>query len=155
MTSSPTDRPTLLVDVMCGKLATYLRMCGYDTAYALDRGIEADEAILELARREDRLLLTRDVELARRAGDRGRRVEAREPTEQLAELAAMGFDLNLRVVRCASCNGELIEIDAAQSTPIDVPDPVDTPVWRCPACGQHFWRGSHWTDLERTLSEID
>ena len=26
----------LLVDVMCGTLATYLRMCGYDAAYALD-----------------------------------------------------------------------------------------------------------------------
>ena len=34
-----TDR--LLLDVMLGKLAVYLRMCGYDAAYAGDLGVEA------------------------------------------------------------------------------------------------------------------
>jgi len=36
-----------LLDTMLGKLATYLRMCGYDTAYALDEEAEADDALLE------------------------------------------------------------------------------------------------------------
>ncbi len=31
-----------LLDVMCGGLVAYLRMCDYDTAYASDYGIEAD-----------------------------------------------------------------------------------------------------------------
>jgi uncharacterized protein with PIN domain len=48
----------LLVDATVG-LATYLRMCGHDAAYALDRGVEADDALLELARIEERRLVTR------------------------------------------------------------------------------------------------
>jgi uncharacterized protein with PIN domain len=31
----------LFVDAMLGRLVTYLRMCGYDMAYALDEGIES------------------------------------------------------------------------------------------------------------------
>lgn len=42
-----TDR--LLLDVMLGKLAVYLRVCGYDTAYALGRGLEAQLAELRAA----------------------------------------------------------------------------------------------------------
>jgi hypothetical protein len=45
----------LLLDVMLGKLATYLRMCGYDAAYAVERGIEADDALLARADAEGRL----------------------------------------------------------------------------------------------------
>lgn len=56
-----------LLDVMCGKLAVYLRMCDYDTAYALDRGLEDDDHLRDLARREERVLLTRDRDLAARA----------------------------------------------------------------------------------------
>ena len=53
-----TDR--LLLDVMLGKLAVYIRTCGYDAAYAGDRGLEADARIREVAASEGRLLLTRD-----------------------------------------------------------------------------------------------
>lgn len=53
---------SLLLDVMCGTLATYLRMCGNDAAYALDRDVEADERLREIAADENRVLLTRDEE---------------------------------------------------------------------------------------------
>lgn len=59
----------LLLDVMCGTLATYLRMCSYDAADALDRDVEADETIRKIAAAEDRTLLTRDEDLAARADD--------------------------------------------------------------------------------------
>ena len=65
----------LLCDVMLGSLVTYLRMCGYDAADALDRGIEADERLLELAREEGRTLLTRDRQLAARARTDGTETE--------------------------------------------------------------------------------
>jgi len=106
----------LLLDVMLGKLATYLRMCGYDAAYALDRGIEADPAILELAEAEDRLLVTRDVELARRAD--GLLLETKDVTDQLRELADAGFVLQLSEPRrCATCNGQLEPVAPATRTP--------------------------------------
>ena len=55
-----------LLDVMLGKLATYLRMCGYDNTYVLDAGLEADDEISEYAARSDRNLVTRDQQLANR-----------------------------------------------------------------------------------------
>ncbi|PSQ40099.1 hypothetical protein BRD13_00720 [Halobacteriales archaeon SW_5_70_135] len=55
----------LLLDAMCGGLRAPLRMCGHDTAYALDRDVEADDRLLALAREEERTLITRDRELAR------------------------------------------------------------------------------------------
>jgi len=155
--SSDRERPRdrLLLDVMLGKLATYLRMCGYDAAYALDRGIEADDPIVALARTEERTLLTRDRGLAARTDD-AVLLSAREPVEQLRELRAAGFRLELpdRPVRCSRCNGVVEAVDGDEPTPGYAPDPAGTDVWRCRDCGQCFWRGSHWADVAATLAEL-
>ena len=145
-----------LLDVMCGKLATYLRFCGYDAAYALDRGVEADDALVAMAREEDRRLLTRDVALAERAGDRGFLLHDRDVEGQLRELAAAGLELTLdeQPARCGACNGPVERVPADASVPEYARDPGETAMWRCRACGQHFWKGSHWRRVEETLAEI-
>jgi len=149
-------RGPFLLDVMLGKLASYLRMCGYDAAYALDRGIEADEEVLDLARAEDRTLLTRDVQLAGRAG-RSLLLTEREPVDQLRELATAGLalDLDERPSRCGRCNGPVERVSDGDETPDYAPDPVETPQWRCTECGQVFWRGSHWDRVRETLAGLD
>ncbi|WP_265108036.1 Mut7-C RNAse domain-containing protein [Halosolutus halophilus] len=146
----------LLLDVMCGGIDSYLRMCGYDTVYAGDRGLEEDDEVLALARDEDRTLITRDVDLAARA-DESLLLESREVDAQLAELAAAGLDLTLTSDPefCGRCNGPLEPVPETDSTPDYAPDPGSIDVWHCEACGQHFWRGSHWDRVARTLSEID
>jgi len=143
-----------LCDAMLGKLATYLRMCGYDTAYALDRGVESDDAVRELARREDRRLLTRDTDLAART-EGAIRLTARDIEEQIRELREAGVSLSLpeRPRRCGRCNGPLDPVAASATTPADAPDPAETDVWRCERCGGHFWKGSHWADVRRRLEE--
>ncbi|NHN58042.1 MULTISPECIES: Mut7-C RNAse domain-containing protein [Halorussus] len=149
---SPVDT-RLLLDVMLGKLATYLRMAGYDAAYALDRGIEADDRLLDLADAEDRLLVTRDARLAGQAD--GVLLESRDVTEQLRELAGAEFALGLsEPARCSECNAELVTVESGAETPGYAPDVGETDVWQCPACGRHFWKGSHWDDVEVTLSEL-
>ncbi len=151
----PPATPALLLDTMLGKLATYLRMCGYDAAYALDEGAEADDALLALAAGESRRVLTRDRELARRAGE-SLLLESRAVEAQLRELAAAGFDLTLpsRPARCGACNARLARVETTAPTPAYAPDPGETAVWQCVDCGQHFWRGSHWDDVAETLAEI-
>jgi hypothetical protein len=140
---------------MLGKLVTYLRMCGYDAVYALDLGVDGDDRLLSLAAEHDRVLLTRDVQLAQRA-ERSLLIEAKDVTEQLRELLAAGFDLELSddPERCSTCNAPLGRVDEDEPTPEYAPDPAVQPVWRCPDCGQHFWVGSHWHDVEETLASL-
>jgi hypothetical protein len=158
--SSP-DR--LLLDVMLGKLATYLRMCGYDAAYALDRDVEADDRLLTLAGEERRRLLTRDHQLARRAADTDPGsvlLHERDVTNQLRELRDAGFALELDAepARCGRCNGPVRELAADEQRPDYAPEttPDGEPmcVWRCRDCGQCFWKGSHWTRVSETLAEL-
>jgi len=146
----------LLTDVMLGTLTTYLRFVGHDTVYALDEEIEADDAVLDRAREGDRTLLTRDRDLAARAPD-SVLLTGHEIEDQLAELAEAGFDLDLppEPTRCGVCNGPLERVGAHEPAPEYAPEPGGGPVWRCRDCGQHFWRGSHWSDVRQRLGAVE
>ena len=163
------DRPPVLVDVMCGKLATYLRICGYDAAYALDRGVEADDRLRSLAAAEGRVLLTRDRDLAERAPSGDPAVDTvllteRDVVDQLGELAAAGFPVELadEPTRCGACNGPVERVASPETdgSPVDrpdyVPDDVGSgrPGWRCADCGQWFWKGGHWEDVAERLDDL-
>jgi hypothetical protein len=151
----PATTGPFLADAMCGKLAVYLRMCGYDVAYAPDRGVEADRAIARLARAEGRTVLTRDVALAGLAAD-AVLLRALDVDDQLRELRDAGVRLELadRPARCGDCNGPLDPVPDEEATPADAPDPGETGVWRCRDCGRLFWRGSHWDRVRETLAEL-
>ncbi|MFC4407033.1 Mut7-C RNAse domain-containing protein [Haloarchaeobius iranensis] len=145
-----------LLDAMLGNLATYLRLCGHDTLYALDRDVEADDAVLELATEEDRSLITRDEQLAAHA-EQSVLLGHRETEPQLRELDAAGVDLApvAEPVHCGRCNGRLARIETGDSDdgPEYVPDDA-APVWRCRDCGQRFWKGSHWDRMAATLADV-
>ncbi|MFW5937440.1 MAG: Mut7-C RNAse domain-containing protein [Halanaeroarchaeum sp.] len=148
------DDTEILLDVMCGGLRPVLRMVGYDTAYAMERGIEADDEIRSLADSEGRVLVTRDESLAERTPD-AILLRSKETDEQLAELAAAGFELALTVPqRCSACNGRVVEVDPGETTPEYAPDPADRRCWRCRECGRVYWRGSHWDDVAERLRKI-
>lgn len=156
------DRPVrpathrLLLDVMLGKLAVYLRTCGYDAAYAGDRGTEADDEIVALAAEEGRTLLTRDVELAERVDDTVLLTQL-EIEDQLTELHEAGFDLTVadEPSNCGRCNGDLLQVDPDTETPAYAPNPSEFACWRCRSCGQLFWKGTHYERMKETLEAID
>ena len=135
----------LMVDAMLGKLAVYLRMCGYDAAYVGDRDPDDEPALLERARAEGRVVLSRDRALVDRA-DEAVLVAEREVDAQLAELRAAGFELRLAdpPTRCGRCNGALEPVPAGAARPDYAPEPDEVDCWRCLDCGQWFWKGSHW-----------
>ncbi len=146
-----------LVDVMFGKLATYLRICGHDTAYALERDATADDAVIAWARDEDRTVVTRDEALAAAASEPDAiLLAARDIEAQLAELAAAGVDLSLPAepTRCSRCNGVLKRLPPETPRPEYVPEDHEGPIWRCPDCAQCYWRGSHWDDVSKTLARL-
>lgn len=146
------DSTRLLLDVMLGRLVPYLRVCGYDAAYAGDRDVEVDDRLLDAADAEDRVLVTRDVQLAERAED-AICLTTREVDAQLSELRAAGLRLEPEVEpsRCGRCNGLLEPVSADEATPEYAPDSTDTECWRCSACEQVFWKGSHWDRMVDVL----
>ena len=144
----------LLVDAMLGRLVAYLRMAGHDTVYAPDAGVEADGAVVDLADREGRRVLTRDRAIAAMAPS-AVLLTSLDIEDQLREVRAAGIDLELDgASRCGRCNGRLEPVPPGSALPPAVPDPGSEPVWRCRDCGQCFWRGSHWTDVRDRLAGL-
>ena len=143
-----------LLDVMLGKLATYLRLCGYDTVYAQDEGIEADDLLRRRAESSGRVLVTRDKELAART-DGALLLETRDVAEQLAELAAHGVSIGLpeEPERCSVCNGLVRTLGDEEQRPDHAPDEIEA-LWQCRACDQHFWKGSHWERMRDIVSSV-
>lgn len=149
----PDGEARFVLDGHLGRLAAYLRMCGFDTAY--DRDAD-DPAIAEMAASEGRILLTRDRGLLKRGAVLwGSVVRADRPADQLAwVLARYGLADGIRpFVRCLRC-GALLE-DVARE---DVRDAVPPRVFReqatfrrCPGCGGIYWRGSHHRRMARLL----
>jgi uncharacterized protein with PIN domain len=143
--ADPPAAPRFVVDAMLGRLARWLRVLGYDTLYP--RGLD-DRGLLQMAAREERLLLTRDVRLARLAGGRGCLIRAPDLDGQLAEtLARLGLDPPeaQRLTRCLECNTPLVECDRA-GLPPEVPPRIRERAdafWRCPGCRRTYWAGSH------------
>jgi len=147
--------PKLLADEMVGRLARYLRAVGCDTVYA--RGLP-DTEIRELARREGRVLLTRDRELARRTPG-AVRLESSALAAQWRALAARVPELprEIAFVRCTLCNGPLVPVAASE---VSGPAREGVPwgrveqglaLFRCVSCGHLYWEGSHTAQLRRAI----
>ncbi|SDJ33872.1 hypothetical protein SAMN05216226_102196 [Halovenus aranensis] len=142
----------VVTDAMFGRLTTYLRMCGYDTVYVLDEDLETDDEIRAVAEDENRTLLTRDADLAAQTHD-ALLLESRDTETMLSTLGEAGFDLSLPETpeRCSACNGIVERVGGDEPTPEYAPDPQTEDIWRCTACGQHFWKGSHWENVTDML----
>jgi uncharacterized protein with PIN domain/sulfur carrier protein ThiS len=150
--AAPLRQTRFVADVHLGRLARYLRLLGFDTAYQNDWD---DAALLRTALSDRRILLTRDRGLLKRAAlDHGYLVRATDPRAQLREVVAR-FDLaaGLRPLsRCALCNGRLSAVDKADISSL-LPERTAAAVdefRRCEDCGQLYWQGAH----HRGLAEL-
>jgi len=141
----------LLADGMLGKLAKWLRLLGYDTAYDNDA---SDPELARRARAEDRILLTRDRELSARRGLRTLLIQSQVLEEQVREVQdALGPPSKPPLTRCPVCNGVLEEI-----SPAEVADRVppyvrrtQTEFRRCPGCDRVYWPGSHLQEMREQM----
>jgi len=145
-----------LCDEMLGKLARWLRLCGLDVAY-LQR--LTDDDLLRAALQQERVLLTRDEELAARAGPRALLVRAKEPEEQLTEVVrALGLRLDEAALlsRCSLCNTRIVAM-TPETVQQEVPPSVwaaQQAYWRCPTCHKVYWRGTHVERIEARLRAL-
>jgi uncharacterized protein with PIN domain len=147
-----------ITDGMLGKLTRWLRMLGHDVTYFRSAD---DEKLVEIAKCEKRVLLTRDHKLYQQAVARGLDavlVEATDEAGKLADLAGrFGFmlEIDLSISRCPKCNAR-IESVSKEEVVDEIPEATSmnyNDFWKCPACGQVYWRGAHWKRIEKTLEE--
>jgi uncharacterized protein with PIN domain len=147
-----------ITDGMLGKLTRWLRMLGHDVEYAKDLD---DKTLIGAAVAEQRVLLTRDVELHRRAAAQGVTVILVEGADEAERLAALANLFNLRleldpeVSRCPKCNARLVPVGKDQ---IADRIPPSTKVyyedfWMCVECMNIYWKGSHWKKIVERLEE--
>jgi uncharacterized protein with PIN domain len=141
---------------MLGRLARWLRILGHDVAYGPHLG---GRTLVDRARRERRILLTRDTRLVRRrdlpphvfvTSDRFR--------EQLREVAAavpLG-DGDALLTRCLDCNRVLDAVPRERAR-----DRVPAFVWEttrqflaCAGCGRLYWPATHRAHVLRELAGL-
>jgi uncharacterized protein with PIN domain len=152
MDESPTR---FVVDGMLGSLARWLRILGYDTDYTNQR---ADAELVRIARAEDRVLLTRDRQLAGRRGVRALLIESQALDDQLTQVTStFPPPPTSEPGRCSVCNTVLIH-----ATPQEVAGRVPEYVLKqhqhfqhCPGCDRIYWRGSHWRNMQVRLGRSE
>ena len=141
----------LVVDGMLGRLARWLRIMGFDTLYDAEWD---DFELVRVARDEDRVLLTRDRQLAMRRGARSLLIEHEVLADQLKQvMSALRLRVDRPFSRCSVCNQPLADVTKDQVRG-RVPPYVFKAFDRfriCTGCERIYWRGSHWERMRALL----
>jgi uncharacterized protein with PIN domain len=145
-----------ILDVHLGKLAKYLRMFGFDTAYQNDYN---DKKIIEISLDENRIILTRDIGILKvKSVSNGYFIRDQNSKTQLIEVLKH-FDLYHAIIpfsRCIKCNDKLEKIEKEKI--IQQLEPLtlkyfDT-FFICTHCQSIFWEGSHFDRMSSFISTI-
>ena len=143
--------PKFAADVMLARLARWLRLMGADVTWG---GELHGGALLEAARREGRIALTRDKRL--RTAPDALFIESNYFREQLRQvLERYPFDPRAHAfTRCSECNEPLIRVSrelVRSRVPMFVYASHET-FAECERCGRIYWEATH---LERALRELE
>ena len=137
---------------MLGRLATWLRLLGYDTEYSQAE----DDLLVRRAREERRILLTRDTGLLRRRQlPCHLYIQSDHVKIQVHQVVrSLALDLsNIPARRCARCNVVLesrTKADVVGRVPEFVWSHHDT-FWGCQNCGRIYWAGSHRRRMDEAI----
>jgi uncharacterized protein with PIN domain len=143
-----------LCDEMLKGLGRWLRAAGYDVAVEPDG--TSDKVLLERARDEGRILLTRDRRFAEQMSNSEKVVlldcnQEDDCIEELSEKLQVNW-LYKPFTRCLACNTPLIEGTSEQWDQVpDFSRQRATRVLYCPSCEQLFWDGSHVKRMKERL----
>jgi uncharacterized protein with PIN domain len=144
------------VDCMLGKLAKWLKILGFDAAFF---SRISDRDLLDLAVRENRVLLTRDTDLIRRAGRVSHLFIASDEWKDQVIQVVGHFRLGDKFrphTRCLECNRPLRNLSKAGAKNLVAPHVFENSenFALCSGCGRVYWRGSHFKDMDRRLRDI-
>jgi uncharacterized protein with PIN domain len=148
----------LLCDQMLGTLAKWLRIYGFDTIYA-NSEID-DEGLIEIAKKEKRVLITRDKDLIIKAKKELIKTIQVEKTgidnELSVVLNEIGVDKSKILSRCTICNIVLDEIKKSEAKN-KVAEKVfenNEKFWFCSKCKRIYWKGTHCENMIAKMDEL-
>lgn len=143
-------RPRFIADTMLGTLTKRLRLLGIDTAYVRD----ADDSELKyIVRSQERILLTKDRNLAGSLGSSAWLIDGEDVGEEFTSIAR---NLAVHCVRlnpfsrCLDCNAPLIAADPSEVGGKVPPYILSTKprFLSCSLCKKVFWEGTHRKRME-------
>ena len=153
------SEPKFVGDVNVGRLATWLRVMGYDALFLFHA---EDNELVRIALRENRIIVTKDTGLAqRRLVTTGRLkvvlVQCDDFRGQIRHLIdCLGLDDHTEFSRCILCNEPLLEFPKESvkgQVPPYVFDSQNEFMW-CTLCARIYWRGTHWANMHSELVQI-
>ena len=155
------DEPTFFVDAMLGNIARKLRLLGYDSQYFSDID---DEKLIDGARKEKRIIISKDEELIKRAQKLGIgsiRITKKEEIDQFFEIIASvnlkRVKINGNTARCPKCNSLTKSVDKEiikEKIPQGVLKSNDK-FWICECCKQVYWEGTHIKNLQEFVGKVN
>ncbi len=146
---------------MLGTVTKKLRILGFDCKYS---ATISDEDLVLIAKKENRVIITRDHQLAINAKrhdvlavELSVRAE-KDQMIQIAESLGLGkYEFSADNARCSMCNGDLHEVEKGQ-----VMDKIPQKTaqnterfWVCDDCKHVYWEGTHIRNLEKLIAEIN
>ncbi|MEM0493121.1 MAG: Mut7-C RNAse domain-containing protein, partial [Candidatus Thermoplasmatota archaeon] len=141
-----------ICDQMLGSLAKWLRVLGYDTLYVKED--MPDEEILEIAGREERIIISRDKLLTQK----GRRmkllvieitsIKLQDQIQQVFQHVTFNDDSILS--RCLICNNVLQPLDKKMIKDKNIPSKIldqHYQFYYCSKCNKIYWMGTHYKNM--------
>jgi uncharacterized protein with PIN domain len=144
---------------MLGSLSRWLRFLGFDTYY-IKTDIDDDE-LLNIAEKDNRIILTRDKELIIRAKKRKVgiiKIDSIDLDNQLKlVLKNVKIDIDKILSRCSICNTILRQIEKE-----DVKNRLPNKIYNnmndfffCKHCDKLYWMGSHYDKIIHRIDKIN
>jgi len=148
----------LICDGMFGSLAKWLRFLGFDCLYA--GCVLSDDDIVEKAKLEERVVITRDKLLVNRCKSFDVEVlliESELLEDQIVSvLKHCEWDEKFLFSRCSVCNALLVEVEKQKvwnRVPVKVFESHEV-FWKCPVCLRMYWMGTHYDQMKQKVEEV-
>ncbi len=149
----PPDPIRFVLDAHLGKLASFLRMMGFDVWYRNDYD---DPELARIQKEERRVLLSRDRGLLQRKKvTLGHLIISDDPSKQLQEVVSrykLQDSMN-EFGRCPECNTLLKEVEKHKI--LDRLEPLTKKYYDhfklCQGCASIYWRGSHYKNIKKII----
>jgi uncharacterized protein len=154
-------KPMFIVDAMLGNLARKLRLFGFDSLYS--SSIE-DNELLRVAKNENRIIITKDVQLTQKAKKHEIMTISITGGNEMEQFFQINEKIKLgkclvggNTSRCPICNGGLEDIekkDVTNKVPLGVFESMKN-FWICNNCEKIYWEGTHIKNLEKFTAELN